>query len=132
MVDFHICEISRFPKSGRKVVDLGVLEIGIFFLDGEFFAYENRCPHVGGPVCQGKVLPLALEDIKTDKTSDGRVFSKTRMNIVCPWHGFEFDIRTGIHPIDKRVRLRRIPVHIANGSVYVTVDKSPATRVREL
>jgi len=43
------------------------------------------------------------------------------MNIICPWHGFEFDIRTGVHPTDKRVRLRRIPVRVTDGAVYVTM-----------
>ena len=66
------------------------------------------------------MLPLALEDVREDKKSDGRVFSKDQLNIICPWHGFEFDIRTGEHPIKKRYRLRKVPVEVRDGYVYVT------------
>ena len=123
MVDVHVGSAEAFGNPGRKVVNADGVEVGVFKLEGEFFAYENRCPHLEGPVCQGKMLPLTLEAVAADGTSSGRVFSKERVNIVCPWYGFEYDIRTGEHPTDKRVRLRRIPVHVADGEVYVTVSK---------
>ena len=119
MPDVRVADVALFGD--RKVVEVGGMEVGIFRLGDEFFAYENKCPHLEGPVCQGKILPLATEDVQNDGTSNGRVFSKTRMNVVCPWHGFEFDIRTGMHPMDSRVRLRRIPVKVLDGAVYVSV-----------
>ena len=121
MPDVHVGPAASFSDPGRKVIDIGDIEVGVFKLDGAFYAYENRCPHLQGPVCQGKLLPLALEAVAADGSSSGRVFSKERMNIVCPWHGFEFDIRTGEHPTDRRVRLRRIPVWVADGEVYLTI-----------
>jgi nitrite reductase/ring-hydroxylating ferredoxin subunit len=121
MPDVRVGEVSAFADPGRKVIDAGGIEIGVFRLGGEFYAYENRCPHLEGPVCQGKILPLALEAVAPDGTSSGRVFSKQQMNVVCPWHGYEFDIRTGTHPTDKRVRLRRMPVRVVDGDVFVTV-----------
>ena len=119
MPDVRVADVALFGD--RKVVEVGGMEVGIFRLGNEFFAYENKCPHLEGPVCQGKILPLATEDVQNDGTSNGRVFSKTRMNVVCPWHGFEFDIRTGMHPMDSKVRLRRIPVKVLDGAVYVSV-----------
>jgi nitrite reductase (NADH) small subunit len=119
MPDVRVADVALFGD--RKVVEVGGMEVGIFRLGDEFFAYENKCPHLEGPVCQGKILPLATEDVQNDGTSNGRVFSKTRMNVVCPWHGFEFDIRTGIHPMASKVRLRRIPVKVLDGAVYVSV-----------
>jgi nitrite reductase/ring-hydroxylating ferredoxin subunit len=124
MPDVHVGAASAFSDPGRKVIEAGGLEIGVFRLGGEFFAYENRCPHLDGPVCQGKLLPLALEAVAVDGTSTGRVFAKDRMNVVCPWHGFEFDIRTGEHPMDRRVRLRRVPVRVVDDAVYVTVRET--------
>src|SRR5262245_58890680 len=115
MAEVHIGEAAAFEDSGRKVVEIEGIEVGIFRLGDDFFAYENRCPHLDGPVCQGKILPLALE------ASSGRVFSKTQMNVICPWHGFEFDIRTGAHPTNPKVRMRRIPVRVVDAEVYVTV-----------
>jgi nitrite reductase/ring-hydroxylating ferredoxin subunit len=121
MADVRIGEAAAFEDPGRKVVEVEGIEVGVFRLGDEFFAYENRCPHLDGPVCQGKILPLALEAVARDGTSSGRVFSKTQMNVICPWHGFEFDIRTGAHPTNTKVRLRRIPVRVIDGEVYVTV-----------
>jgi nitrite reductase/ring-hydroxylating ferredoxin subunit len=121
MPDVRVGEAADFTDPGRKVVDVGSLEVGVFRLGNDFYAYENRCPHLDGPVCQGKILPLALEAVADDGTSSGRVFSKTQMNVICPWHGFEFDIRTGAHPTNPKVRLRRIPVRVIDGDVYVTV-----------
>jgi nitrite reductase/ring-hydroxylating ferredoxin subunit len=124
MPDVLVCEVAALDDPGRKVVEIEGQQIGVFRLGDEVFAYENRCPHLDGPVCQGKMLPLALEAVAADGTSSGRVFCKSQMNIICPWHGFEFDIRTGVHPTDKRVRLRRVPVRVMDGAVFVTVRSS--------
>jgi len=127
MADVRVGEVSAFDDPGRKVIDAGGIQLGVFRLGGEFFAWENRCPHLEGPVCRGKILPLATEAVASDGTSSGRVFSKQHMNIVCPWHGYEFDIRTGVHPTDKRVRLRRISVRVVDGEVFVTVPQTAET-----
>lgn len=121
MADVKVCSVSDFGESRRKVFAAGGIEVGVFKLGDEFFAYENKCPHLEGPVCRGKILPLVMEAVAADGTSTGRVFSKERFNVICPWHGYEFDIRTGVHPTDKRVRLRRVPVRVADGTVVVTV-----------
>ena len=123
MADVYVCDISEIPDRERKVIAVEGTEIGVFRLGTEVFAYENTCPHMAGPVCQGKILPLVIEAVAGDKTSSGRVFSKTDFNIICPWHGFEFDIRTGQHPTDKRSRLRRVPARVMDGIVYVSVTR---------
>ena len=121
MPDVNVGKTSDFADPGRKVVDISGTEIGVFRLGDDFFAYHNICPHLDGPACQGKILPCATEDVQPDKSSNGRVFSKTQTNVVCPWHGFEFDIRTGKHPTDGRVRLRSVPVKVQDGNVLVSV-----------
>jgi nitrite reductase (NADH) small subunit len=123
MPETHIGKASDFPDQGRKVYDVDGIEFGVFRLDGEFHAYLNNCPHIDGPVCQGKILPLVIEDVRDDRTSGGRVFSKTNMNITCPWHGMEFDIRTGMHPYDKRYRLKKLKVWVESDHLYVDVPK---------
>ena len=37
-------------------------EIGIFNLDGEYFALANRCPHAGGPLCKGRIVGSSQSD----------------------------------------------------------------------
>src|SRR5262249_3651448 len=82
-------------------------EFGIFREGDRLVAYENHCPHDGGPVCQGKVIPRVEEELAPDQTSRGLRFSKKR-NIVCPWHGWEFDIESGRHCGDPKYRLRPV------------------------
>ena len=52
---------DAIPPNGRLVVDIGDTTVGIFRVGGKLFAYENSCPHMGGPVCQGLVIPAVRE-----------------------------------------------------------------------
>ena len=121
MSEGNIGKVSSFEDPGRRVVEINGTQIGVFRLDGEFYAYENRCPHLGGPACQGKLLPRVLEAVSKDRKSEGRVFSRSDMNVVCPWHGFEFDIRTGAHVAIPRYRLRRVSVRTDRGNVFLAL-----------
>ena len=123
MCEVNIGKISSFKDPGRRVVEIGGMQIGVFRLDGEFYAYENRCPHLGGPACQGKILPRVLEAVSNDRKSEGRVFSRKDLNVICPWHGFEFDSRTGAHVAISRYRLRRVSVRTDRGDVYLALPQ---------
>ncbi len=97
MREVNIGAASEFADPGRKIVGFEHFEVAVFKLDGEFYAYLNHCPHMGGPACQGKMIAKVEEIIAEDRTSKGMTFSKSKLHVVCPWHGFEFDIRTGVH-----------------------------------
>ena len=116
----HIAARSEeVPERGRLVVDIGDDTIGLFRIDGELYAYENTCPHQGGPVCQGLVIPAVRELLTKEQLSTGYAFDEGEMRIVCPWHGYEFNIQTGTHPGSPDHRLTPIPVREENGVVYV-------------
>jgi nitrite reductase (NADH) small subunit len=121
MREVSVGSVSDFQDPGRKIVGFENFEVGVFKLDGEFYAYLNTCPHLGGPVCQGKMINKVEEVIADDKTSKGMAFSKTKLHIVCPWHAYEFDIRTGIHPGNPRARLRKVKVAVVDGEVVIAV-----------
>ena len=103
------------------MVDIGDRTVGIFRVGGKLFAYENTCPHMGGPVCQGLVIPAVREIVNDKQISTGYAFDESEMRIVCPWHGYEFSIETGSHPAKPSIRLRRVAVEEDNGDVYVTL-----------
>jgi len=105
-------------EGGRVVVDVEGLEIGIFRLDGRLYAWENRCVHAGGPVCQGKLTNRVVERLDPGMRSLGDDFSD-ELHIVCPWHGYEYDVRTGEHPADSQLRLRHIEVEEREGEIVV-------------
>jgi nitrite reductase/ring-hydroxylating ferredoxin subunit len=121
MRDVNVGSADSFGDPGRKLIESGGVEVGVFKLGGEFFAYENVCPHIGGPACQGKIIAKVEEVIAADRTSAGMEFSKTKINVVCPWHGYEFDIRTGRHHGNQRYRLKPIKVRVEGGDVVVSL-----------
>src|SRR3954453_14488779 len=105
-------------EGGRVVVDVDGTEVGIFRLDGELYAWENRCAHVGGPVCQGVLMNRVVERLDDQRRSLGDDFSDT-LHIVCPWHGYEYDVRTGVPPADPDARLRAFDVEEREGEILV-------------
>jgi nitrite reductase/ring-hydroxylating ferredoxin subunit len=112
---------EKVPEGGRLVVDVGETTIGIFRAGGRLYAYLNRCAHQGGPVCQGKIIPRVDEVIDERGESHGFKFDEEDLHIVCPWHGFEYSIKTGVHPGRPAARLISVPVEEGSDGIYVTV-----------
>jgi len=117
----RLCSSSEIPEAGRLVVDVGPRTVGLFRLDGSLYAYENVCPHQGGPVCQGALLPRVVENLNDSGAAVGFAFHSSQRHVVCPWHGYEFDIRTGRHAGCAAIRLRSFPVTEAEGEVLVEI-----------
>ncbi len=57
MAEVIVAKTSDFDDPGRKVFDVDGMEVGVFKLGGEFYAWENRCPHLDGPACQAGSFP---------------------------------------------------------------------------
>jgi nitrite reductase/ring-hydroxylating ferredoxin subunit len=129
MKDVVIGKASDFPNPGRKVVDVEGIEVGVFCQNGKFTAFENVCPHMGGPVCQGKIIARVQELIAPDKTTLGLAFSKDQTNVACPWHGYEFDIATGHHQGNPRLRLRPVKVEVLDGDLVITLPEGTRDRI---
>lgn len=121
MAEVLVGKVSEFKPRDRRVVVAGGREVGVFRLGRKFYAWENHCAHAGGPVCQGKVINRVEERITPDKRSIGFRFSATQVNIVCPWHGYEYDIRTGRHQGNAAVGLKAVKVRVKGGAVYLVV-----------
>jgi nitrite reductase/ring-hydroxylating ferredoxin subunit len=120
MAEVEIGSLADFVENDHRVVDVDGLEVGVFWLGKKLVAYKNECPHYGGPVCQGKIFQQTEEQLGADKTSLGLHFTATR-NIVCPWHGYEFNLETGCHPGDPKVRLQPIAVAVRDSRVFLQV-----------
>jgi nitrite reductase/ring-hydroxylating ferredoxin subunit len=105
----------------RLIVEADGTEVGIIRHDGEWFAYENRCFHQGGPVCEGLVIGKVEALVGEGGRSLGERFSATEMRLVCPWHGWEYDLRTGRAAVDPRLCLKKYDVLERDGSVFLVV-----------
>jgi nitrite reductase/ring-hydroxylating ferredoxin subunit len=119
MVEKLVGRISEFKDGDRRIVFVGDHEIGVFRENGTFYAYSNYCLHQGGPACEGLTIAKVEERIMPDKTSKGLYFSDTELHFVCPWHGYEYDIKTGECVSDRRLKLRKYEVIEKGDEVYV-------------
>ncbi len=104
-----VCPISELEPGKRKLILIGRTEIGVFNVGGEYHAYRNICPHAGAPVCVGKISGTTLPS-PVYEYSYGREGCILR----CPWHGWEFDLKTGVHLVDPDVRLKKFPVEVTS------------------
>ncbi|MDL5157282.1 Rieske (2Fe-2S) protein [Actinomycetospora termitidis] len=110
------------PERGRLVVEIdGTTTVGIFRFGGRLYAWENRCAHQGGPACQGRIISRVRERLDEGKRSLGLRFDEDTMHVVCPWHGYEYDVTTGRHPGVPGASLRSFPVVEEEGRIRVTV-----------
>ena len=112
MAKHIVAPAAEIPPGTRKLVVIGDRKIAVFNVRGEFFALNDRCPHEGGSLCAGKLsgLVVAKQPGAYEWTRDGEI-------IRCPWHGWEFDLRTGRSQCDPRtMRVRLYDVRIEAGA----------------
>src|SRR4029453_11762477 len=124
-----IGKAAAFPNPGRKVVEVEGVSVGVFCRDGKFTAFENVCPHMGGPVCRGKIIARVQELIAADKTSLGLAFSKDQTNVACPWHGYELHIVTRQPQGNPPVGLRPLKIEVVDGDLVVTLPEGTRDRI---
>ena len=120
MTEYPAGHVDDYADGDRKVVICGDAEVGVFRIGDEFFAWHNRCAHRAGPICQGRIMKRVIEPVAADKTTRTLEYDDAESHIVCPWHGYEFNIRTGYHQGSQRSRLRKADIAIRDGAIYVS------------
>ncbi|MEX2641832.1 MAG: Rieske (2Fe-2S) protein [Acetobacterales bacterium] len=110
-----VATVGDIPPGQRKLVTVKGREIVVFNSGGEFFGLFNRCPHQGGRLCEGVLIGLVESD------EPGQYAYSRRGEILrCPWHGWEFDIRTGQSWCEpERIRARPYDVEVEPGTHLV-------------
>jgi nitrite reductase/ring-hydroxylating ferredoxin subunit len=123
---YVVAKLEEVPDGGHIVVDVNGRSVGVFNVDGELYGLLNRCPHQGGPMCEGRMVGLLTAE------RPGKLrFQKDHKLLACPWHGWEFDVKTGQSYCDPaRLRLRKFPVEVENGEIVASeLEKSDDTHV---
>jgi len=116
--------LSEFPPGTRKIVTVGGRSIGVFNIGGQFFALRNQCPHQGAPLCRGRVKGTTIPGKPYEY-----VYGRDQEIIQCPWHGREFEIRTGrtfFNPHRMRVKTYEVTVE-PDGEGDVTLETFEVT-----
>ena len=97
-----ITELSNIPMREGRAVDVQGEQIAIFRLEDRCLTISNKCPHKGGPLCDGIVSGTA---------------------VVCPLHGRRFDLETGIAVrAAEKASVSIYPTRVEDDIVYVDID----------
>jgi nitrite reductase/ring-hydroxylating ferredoxin subunit len=112
---YVVAKVSDLPPGTRRLVTVRGRPIVVFNVNGEMLGMLNRCPHQGGSLCHGIVTGL----VEGKRAGDFHL-SRVGEIIRCPWHGWEFDIRTGQSYCDpETIRTRTYDVSIETGTGVV-------------
>lgn len=103
MARVRLCSLEDAPAPGKGAhFDVGDGPgVALFNVDGEFFAIEDNCPHMDAP----------LHDAIC-----------TRGVITCMWHGWQFELKTGISLMSDRITVQRYPVSVASDEIFIDID----------
>ena len=94
--------------SGRPELSAGGRAIALFNVGGAFYALANKCPHESGPLSRGAIVGLSQADVPGP---DAYRLERPGEFVRCPWHGWEFDIKSGQSYCDPSSTRVRKPVH---------------------
>lgn len=115
----EVCDEQDIPQGDRKLVEVNGVEIGVFNVDGEYFALLNTCGHQHGPLCEGTLIP----EIEAEYTQPGvpidEELTDERSTIRCPWHGWTYDVKTGDHTGDTDESVPTFDVVAEDGTLYI-------------
>jgi nitrite reductase/ring-hydroxylating ferredoxin subunit len=125
---YVVGKLADIPEGHRKIVTLAGRSIGVFNVDGEYFALLDQCPHKGAGLCStGTIFGVSSAESPGD-----RITYEPKRSIRCPWHQWEYDIRTGESFYDPaNDRVRKYDVEVVPGSEVAGCESDGAAYVAE-
>jgi 3-phenylpropionate/trans-cinnamate dioxygenase ferredoxin subunit len=122
-----VCGIDELAPGERRLVHVGRREVLLCrSVDGTFYAVSNACPHQGAPLCEGGFggSTVAPEVGRYGFGLEGEV-------VRCPWHAWEFDVKTGHALFGEDKRIRTYEVWVEDEDVYVSIAPKGGRRSME-
>ncbi len=116
-------KVSSVPPGERTIVEAEGRSIGVFNVNGTFYALRNSCPHQAAPLCLGSIKGMTMPSKPGEY-----IWAREGEILRCPWHGWEFDITTGrsiFNPHRTRVKTYQVTVEVDDEAVEtypVTVE----------
>jgi nitrite reductase (NADH) small subunit len=96
----RMATLEELPVGGAKEVEFEGRVYALFNVDGQISVIDGICPHQGGPLADG-----ALEGT----------------TVTCPWHGWQFDVRSGKTPLGPKIKQAVYEVKIDGEDVLVAM-----------
>lgn len=111
--------VVDLPPGSVRLVPVGRYGVAVYNVGGQYHALNNYCPHMGAPICLGRVTGIATGDAPGRKgwSMDGEI-------VECPWHGWKFAIADGRSTTKPVHRIRKYSVEVRDGLVVLEVSDS--------
>jgi nitrite reductase (NADH) small subunit len=95
-----VARADEIPPGSARVVRAGDVELALYNVGGDFHATQSQCLHLKGPLGDGDL--------------EGPV-------VTCPWHGWQYDVRSGENEFDRALQLETFEVVVEDGDVKVVL-----------
>lgn len=97
----RVASVAECPEgSAGEFVAEGRI-VAVFHTSEGLFALDGVCPHQGGPLGKGKLSGCI---------------------VTCPWHGWQFDVRSGQHQTSRSLVHPGFAVKIEGDGIYVDLE----------
>lgn len=121
MGEHKVAEVDELENGDRVVMELEGREIGVFKIEGKYFAYTSWCAHQSGPICEGQVGGTVEATFDRDSRETTREWTREGQLIRCPWHDWEYDLESGECLSKQGIRLPEHDVRVEDGEIIVSV-----------
>jgi nitrite reductase/ring-hydroxylating ferredoxin subunit len=109
---YEITDIEDLSKGERIIKEVNGRSIAVFNVEEEYYAMLNYCQHAGGPLCEGELTTQVNKE-------DERLESDSEALVKCPWHGWRFNIDTGMNVDSEKYGVPTFEVEIKDGKILV-------------
>lgn len=121
MTEYMVGPRSSLADGTRCVIGAEGVEVGVFQFRDQIYAFENRCLHQGGPVCEGLIIGRERRVIDDCGRDVGGSVDDDEMHLICPWHGWEYRLSDGRCAALPDVKLQSYDVELRGEDVYIII-----------
>lgn len=100
MTWIKVANAGDVPTDTGLAVEAEGQAVALYKVDGQVYAIDGICPHAGGPMAEGSLNGCLA---------------------MCPWHGWEFNVKTGLCDFNPSIGTKTFPVKEEKGEIFIQI-----------
>ena len=97
----QVAKVGDVPTNTGLSVEANGQSIALYKVDGQVYALNGICPHAGGPLAEGSLNGCLA---------------------MCPWHGWEFNVKTGLCDFNSEISTKTFPVKQEGENIFISIS----------
>jgi nitrite reductase/ring-hydroxylating ferredoxin subunit len=114
--NYFFAYLTEIPSDRFLIREIKQQAVGAVWLEGQLLTLLNYCPHAGAPICRGIIANTLVCD-----DAGHLFFDKDYSVLRCPWHGWEFNLKTGHSVLPANKKLVFVSHEIIENQIFVTL-----------